>query len=114
MTKQKIIFYIPRTLVIIFIGFISLFSLDMFGTDVPIWQQLVGFLIHSIPSFLLILFLIVSWKKPLRGAIFFFLMSVMFFIMFDGYESLIGFLVIDLPLLVISGLFLLDYKSNKL
>ena len=56
--------------------FISLFALDAFQPDLTIWQQLKGFIIHLIPSFLLIIFLLFAWKKELYGGIIFIIIGI--------------------------------------
>jgi hypothetical protein len=61
--KSKLIF-IPRTLVIAFAAFLMLFSFDVFGGAEPLGKQILGFLIHSIPSLLMLIVLIFTWKCP--------------------------------------------------
>jgi len=62
MNKAKILFWLPRILCIIAILFISLFALDAFQPDLTIWQQLEAFLMHLIPSFILLILLLIAWK----------------------------------------------------
>jgi hypothetical protein len=52
--SPKVIYWLPRILCILAILFISVFALDAFDPELSIWQQIVGFLIHLIPSFILI------------------------------------------------------------
>jgi hypothetical protein len=66
---KLILFWTPRILSILFILFIGLFSLDVFGTGAGFWATLVGFLIHNIPSFLLIVALILAWRWEWIGAV---------------------------------------------
>lgn len=56
-------------LCIIAIAFISLFAFDVFSPERTFWQNLVGLLIHLIPSFILIAILLVAWKWELAGGI---------------------------------------------
>jgi len=67
----KILYWLPRTLCIIAILFISLFALDAFAPGLTIWQQIGDFLIHLIPSFILLILLIIAWKWELIGGIIF-------------------------------------------
>jgi len=55
---KKILFWSPRILTILFIGFISLFALDVFDEELGFWQALSGFLIHLIPTYILIVTLV--------------------------------------------------------
>jgi hypothetical protein len=48
---------------------ISLFALDVFSEGVGLGQKIVAFLLHMIPSFVLIIILIIAWKHELVGGI---------------------------------------------
>ena len=61
MEPQK--FQFSRILLIIF--FVGLFSLDVFGTGAPALEVLVGFLLHNMPSIVMLVLLIAAWKQPL-------------------------------------------------
>jgi len=56
--------------------FISYLSLDPFEQGPPLWQQILDFLIHNIPSYILIPALILAWKKELIGGIIFTLFGI--------------------------------------
>jgi len=76
--KIKIIHWIPRILCILAILFVSMFALDAFQPNLTIWEQIGGFLMHLIPSFILIVFLILTWKYELVGGIIFALIGLVF------------------------------------
>jgi hypothetical protein len=61
--KSKFIF-IPRILVIVFAAFLLLFSFDVFGGTESLGKQILGFIIHSIPSLLMLIVLLFTWKRP--------------------------------------------------
>jgi hypothetical protein len=61
--------WMARVLGVLAIAFISLFSLDVFSEGVGLGQKIVAFLLHMIPSFVLIIFLIIAWKHELVGGI---------------------------------------------
>jgi hypothetical protein len=46
-----------------------MFALDSFAPGLTVWEQLVGFLIHLIPSFVLLTALLVAWKWEKIGGI---------------------------------------------
>ena len=75
-TNIKIFHWLPRIMCIIAILFISLFAADSFSPELTIWQQLLAFSIHLIPSFVLIIFLIIAWKWELIGGIIFILIGL--------------------------------------
>jgi len=59
---KKILKWLPRVLMIIFIAFISIFALDVFG-EYSGFEFIVALLMHLIPSFILIIILVIAWKK---------------------------------------------------
>ena len=77
-TKIKIVHWIPRILCILAILFLEMFALDSFDSRYTLGQQLLAFLMHSIPAIVLIAILILSWKKELIGGIIFILLGVGF------------------------------------
>lgn len=105
--------YIPNALCIIFALFLLLFSFDVFGGTESIWEQIVGFLIHSIPSFLIIVIFLFSRKWPLVGAITGVVVFVFFTVFFNTYRDFIVFLLVSLPVLLIGTLYLIVYFERK-
>ena len=65
---KQALFWTPRTLSIIFIAFLSLFALDVFGGPYGFWQTLLALFIHLIPSFVLIAALVLAWRWEWIGA----------------------------------------------
>lgn len=68
---NKVWFYAPRVLSLLFVAFLSLFALDAFSSPFE-WHMLVGFAIHLIPSIVLLIALIIAWKYDWVGAGIFF------------------------------------------
>ncbi len=102
---NKTLEWLPRVLAIIYAVFISIFALD--------GESFLGVLIHLIPSFVLVGIIILAWKKELYGGIVFVIFSIIFTIFFNTYREIISFLLISLPLLIIGGLFILNYFLRK-
>ena len=86
-----------------YIIFISIFAFDEFG------KSTLGFLIHLIPSFLLIIVAYLALRFKQHGWKMFLLVGAIFTIFFKTYTDLIVFSIISLPLFVISYL---SYKYN--
>jgi len=114
--------WLPRILCILAILFVSLFALDAFEPGNPPGKQMLDFVIHLIPSLILIVFLIVAWKWELAGGIIFILLGVGFspFIFLLNYHrnhsigmSLGIIAVITIPFIIIGLLFLLSRKMKK-
>jgi hypothetical protein len=66
---RRILFWAPRALSIVFIAFLSLFALDVFGEGAGFWDTLIALLRHLIPSFVLIVVLIFAWRWEWIGAV---------------------------------------------
>ena len=74
--KTKMIHWTARMIVILAILFVSMFALDSFSPELTIWQQLLGFAIHLVPSFILIIVLLIAWKWELIGGIILMIISL--------------------------------------
>jgi lysylphosphatidylglycerol synthetase-like protein (DUF2156 family) len=70
MTKlgSRTLFWTPRILAILYIAFLSIFSLDVFSEEHGFWRIVVALLIHLIPSFILLAVLILAWRWEWIGA----------------------------------------------
>mgnify|MGYP001030622112 CR=1 FL=1 len=66
-TARVLLFWTPRVLAILFALFISLFALDAFAVDKPFLEQVAGFLIHLIPTAVVVAALVIAWKHSLIG-----------------------------------------------
>ncbi len=110
--KNKIVFFIPRVLSILFICFIGMFSFDSFDGKHSFVEMFLGFLIHNIPTFILLFILIFAWKKSLLGAILFILAAIGMFL-FIKIRHFSYFLLLIAPLLLLSVLFFTDWIINK-
>ncbi len=111
--SAKLIHWAPRIAAILIIFFVSLFSLDVFGMEGTPLQLLGGFLMHSIPSIVMILMLVFAWRRPVVGFIAF-LIAGLFFLRFVIFGADLGhFLLFSGPLLLISALFYADWRWFK-
>ena len=118
----KIIHWIPRILCIIAILFISLFASDAFGHGGGFWKELGDFIIHLIPSFILLIFLLIAWKWELIGGIVFTVIGLVMtpIVYSHNYAmnqnvgmSLIIIASITLPFIVVGVLFIISYYMKK-
>jgi len=57
--------WIPRGLMILFIVYLTMFSLDVFEMEGTFLAKLGGFVTHSVPSIVLASFVAITWKMPL-------------------------------------------------
>jgi hypothetical protein len=105
MNFKKTLHILPRIISIIFLIFISIFAFDEFFG----W----GFFIHLIPSFILAVIIFLSWKKDKFGAIAFLILGIIFTVFFKTYKELVNFLLLSLPLFILSGLHYWNLKLKK-
>jgi hypothetical protein len=115
--------WLPRVLCILAILFVSLFALDAFEPGVPIGDQLKGFLIHLIPTFILIVMLLLAWKWELTGGILFVLIGlIMSPVIFMGnyrvngsiWMSLVIILTITIPFIAVGILFMVSHRKKMM
>ncbi|MFH1936587.1 MAG: hypothetical protein ABIK52_03365 [Bacteroidota bacterium] len=119
---MKILFWSPRILCILAILFVSLFALDAFEPGVSFWKQILAFVIHLIPSFILIAMLIVAWKWELIGGIIIAATGLVFspFVFIHNYQmnhsvwmSLGIILSLTFPFILVGGLFIISYFLRR-
>lgn len=121
MSKAKVgkfIYWTPRILAIIFILFLSIFSFDVFGNNYTFWETVLGLFIHNIPSIILLIVLIISWKHELIGAIGFILAGLLYIISLLikpklEWYMLLSVLIIAGPAFLTGILFWINWKRKK-
>ena len=106
----KVIHTAPRLAAILIIFFVSLFSFDVFDMGGTILEQLGAFLMHSLPSIVLIILLVFAWRRPLIGFIVFLLAGLAFLSFVITGSGLWHFMLFSGPLLLIAGLFYADWR----
>ena len=120
--SARLLHWLPRTLCILAILFVSVFALDAFGPGLTIWQQLGAFLIHLIPSFVLLALLLVAWRWELVGGIALavagLVLSAPVFALNYRRTHSIGvclgiILVVTLPFVVVGVLFIVSHYRTK-
>lgn len=123
MKRTKILYWSPRILCIIAILFVSLFALDAFEPSLTIWQQIKAFLIHLVPSFILLGFLFIAWKWEYLGGIIFTIIGLGLtpLIFIKNYQmnhsiwmSLGIILVITIPFVIVGILFIVNHFQNQI
>jgi hypothetical protein len=120
--SMKLLYWSPRILAIVAILFISIFALDAFEPGRPFSEQLVAFLIHLVPSFILLAILLLAWKRELAGGILFALIGLATtpWVFMHNYRmnhsiwmSLLIILMITIPFVVVGGLFIWDHFRRR-
>jgi hypothetical protein len=119
----KLVYWTPRILSILFICYLSLFSLDVYEPGMSAGDVALGMFMHNIPSLIMIVLLVIAWRKEIVGAISFIGAGLL-------YIGLVGFNVVNSELpwyiaitwgLTIAGpafligiLYLINWQKDKL
>ena len=116
--KKDWIYWLPRVLSILFLCFLALFSLDIFGNNYTFWQTIAGLFIHNIPVFILAIILWISWKREWIAAITFILAGLLYIAMLLMNPKLEWYmlswsLTIAGPAFLIGILFWINWKRRK-
>ena len=110
----KVIHWAPRIAAILIIFFLSLFSLDVFEMEASPLELLGGFLIHNIPSIVMIVLLVFAWKQPVVGFVAFITVAILLTILFvRSIDSIPNMLLFTFPILLIAFLFYADWRWLK-
>jgi len=119
--KKKVLYWFPRILSIIFILFLSVFSFDVFDSCNGFFDCALGLFMHNIPSIVLLILLIISWKHEIVGGIVFILAGALYMGMilvrmlanpFEWY-MLSYSMIIAGPAFLIGVLWILNWKNRK-
>jgi len=106
---KRVLFWTPRIICIIFAVFISLFALDVFSEGYGIMKTLLALLIHLIPTGIIVIILLISWRWEWVGALLFIALAVFYIAWSWGRFPWITYLVISGPLLLVGLLFLINW-----
>lgn len=118
----KVFHWLPRIICILTILFVSVFALDAFTPELTIWQQLSGFIMHLIPSFILLVILLVAWKWEYVGGIIFIFIGLGLspFVFMHNYRmnnsvwmSFVIILTITIPFVIVGALFIVSHFLKK-
>lgn len=107
-TKRGFIFWLPRVLLILFALFLELFALDT-----PFFS--LGFLMHSLPSIVLLLIVILAWNRP-KVAGWIMVAAAIFFAILIALSKIKGedgaqFVILSVIPLVIGVLYLIEGRK---
>jgi hypothetical protein len=67
---KRLLFWAPRILCILFAAFVSLAALDVFDQGYGFWATIQALLIHLIPTGVIVVVLVISWRWEWVGGLF--------------------------------------------
>lgn len=106
-TTERIIYWTPRVLGILFALFLSMFALDVFGDGYGFGETILALFMHLIPTFIVVIGLVIAWRWEGVGSILFIAAALSNLVM-SGGESWIIFG----PLVFIGLLFLFNWLNR--
>jgi hypothetical protein len=110
--SRKLIFFLPRILSLLFVGFISLFALDVFGVYHG-FELIIALFMHLLLPLGLLVFVILAWRYGLVGTIAFVGFAV--FYAWQAREHPSWILLLSGPSLIVGLLYFLDrYLKRKI
>ena len=114
---NKILYWTPRVLAIIFVLFLGLFSLDVFSEGYGFWQTILALFMHNIPALILLAILIISWKREIIAGVIFILAGLFYIYLISSggfkWSELSAILTISGPALLTGVLFVISWFKNK-
>jgi hypothetical protein len=107
--QKRFLYLAPRILGVLMAIFISLFALDVFDGGYSFWRAVGAFLVHLLPTYLVIIALVLAWRWEWIGAMVFIGLGVFYVVWGWGRFPLAAYFAISGPLVVIGVLFLLNW-----
>jgi hypothetical protein len=107
-SQNKILYWTPRVLLVLFAIFISTFAIDAIDAKYGFPEIILAASMHSIPTVLVALAGLVAWRKERNGGIVFIALGFLYSVMAWGTKPFIAHIFISGPLFLIGILFLLN------
>ncbi|MDF1501032.1 MAG: hypothetical protein P1P76_11230 [Anaerolineales bacterium] len=102
----------PRALAVVIVLFTSVFALDVFDGSAGLPETILAFVLHVIPQFLIIIALLIAWRRPRAGGIAFLLLAILSLGFFSKPLVSWAHPLLTLPMLLIGLLFLLEGRFS--
>lgn len=117
----RFVYWTPRIASLLLVVMFVLLSFDVFTPDATAGEMAVGFVMHNIPTLVLIAFVWLAWRFELVGAIVFGLLSLFFirqFVMSSGegawpINEMLAAIAFTGLMVLASVLYFLDWKRKK-
>lgn len=112
--NPAIIRWTARIMSIAFAAFLSIFAMDVFNEGYNFWNTAVGLFMHLIPAFLILLVLIISWRKEWIGGIVYFMLGIVYIITAWKKFDWSAYALIAGPLFVLGILFFISWMKREI
>jgi len=109
---KRVLFWAPRVLSILFAVFLSLFALDVFdvfGEGYDLWDTIVALLIHLVPTYIVVIALVIAWRWGWVGTILFTALALFYLVWSWEQFHWSAYMAISGPLVLVGVLFLVNW-----
>jgi hypothetical protein len=106
---RRLLFWSPRVLGVLFAAFVSLFALDVLGFGLSLGDTIRAFLIHLVPTYIVVIVLVIAWRREWIGAALFAALAILYVAWGWGLFHWSAYALISGPLLLLAILFLLGW-----
>jgi hypothetical protein len=110
---KDILLWTARVISIVFALFISIFAMDVFEEGNGFWKTALALLMHLIPTFILILIIILTWRNNLLAGMLFSILGIAYIIFAWGKFDWTAYALIAGPLFIAGILYFLDWVQKK-
>ena len=108
-SMKRAFFWTPRISCILFAMFLSLFAFDVFSEGHGLGKMILGLLMHLIPAGIVVIVLVIAWRREWVGAVLFNALAVFYVVWAWGRFHWSAYLAISGPLVFVGGLFLFNW-----
>jgi hypothetical protein len=112
-TAKRVIYWTPRILCIAFAGFLGIFAMDVFSMHLDFWHTALALLMHTIPVWIILLVLMIVWRREWVGAILFPLLAVFHLVSKWSQLDWTAYAIIEGPLLLLGALFWISWRNRE-
>ena len=111
-TPNRLLYWAPRALGIVYALFISVFALDVFEANLPLAKLLLAFAIHLIPTGIILAVLALGWKWEWLGSVGFVSLGLLYMWTTRLRFPVIAYVVISGAAFLIGLLFLANWFAR--
>ncbi len=111
-TTRRLLYWTPRILCMAFAAFLALFAMDVFGMPMDPWQKALALLMHLIPTIIMVLAVVIVWRREWIGAGLFPLLALAHLVSKWGQLDWIAYVMIEGPLVLLGILFWFNWQNR--
>lgn len=109
---NRLLYWTPRIASLLFVAFISLFALDVFGAYTG-WELATALFMHLLPSLALLAAILVAWRYELFGAFAFLAFAAWYVWTVGPDRDWSWYLLIAGPAVVVGILYFLNWLIKR-